>query len=119
MDRTSTYTEHAVVTQSPGRLIVMLYDGAIKFLNQAIAEIEAGKMGEKGKSIVKAMHIIQELDLALNREGGGEIAEGLEGLYDFMCRHLGEANVKRDPNRIREVIRILEDLNDGWRAIAK
>ena len=106
------------MTQTPGRLVVMLYEGAVKFLRQAIAELEAGKFIEKGKSIIRAVDIIQELNVTLNMDAGGEIAENLRRLYGFMTERLFQANIKKDPEMIREVIRLLEELNEGWKAVA-
>ena len=116
MDGISAYRDNAVTTQSGGRLIVLLYEGAIKFLNQAIAELEAGHWAEKGRYISKAAAIIDELDATLNLESG-EVALNLRRMYDFMRRHLLQANLKRDREMIRDVISLLEDLNDGWKAI--
>jgi len=112
------YQEHTVTTQSRGRLIVLLYDGAIKFLRQALAAIDRGDDGEKGKMIIRAMAIIDELAACLNLEDGGEIARNFQSLYDFMHRHLFEANLHRDKQKVQDVILLLEELNEAWRAIA-
>jgi flagellar protein FliS len=117
MDAISTYKEHAVSTQTRGRLIVLLYEGAIKFLRQAIASLEAGDYVEKGKFLNKAQAILVELDTCLDMEAGGEIAQNLHGLYGFMSQRLDEANMKRDPERIRQVITCLEELLEGWKAV--
>lgn len=117
MDGIQSYQENAVTTQSSENLIVMLVDGAIRFLNKAVEELEAKNFGEKGKCIVKALAIINELDVALDMEAGGEIAKNLRSLYDFMRGHLAQANIKKDPKMIREVIKILHDLNEGWKSI--
>ena len=111
-----TYQEHAVATQTRGRLVVLLYDGAIKF-EQAKGELAAGHFAEKGTFINKALAIINELDACLDMEKGGEIASNLRRLYQFMIRHLSEANTRRDPQRIQDVIDCLKDLNEGWKAI--
>jgi len=112
------YQENRVMTQTPGRVVVMLYDGAIKFLKQAIRELEAGKFIEKGKSINRAVDIIQELNITLNMEAGGEIAKNLRRLYAFMQERLFRANMRKDTDMIRQVIKLLEELNDGWKAVA-
>jgi len=114
----STYQEHTVTTQSKGRLVVLLYEGAIKFLRQAIEQIEARNWAEKGKYITKAMAIIEELNSALDTDRGGEVAENLRRLYDFMIGHLERANMNRDAEPLREVIALLEDLNGAWKAIS-
>ena len=118
MDEISAYKENTILTQSSGGLIVKLYEGAIKFLNQTIQEMEAGNIAAKGECIGKATEIINELNCGLDIEAGGETAQNLRDLYLFMVRHLVQANLKRDPEMIREVIKLLEDLNEGWKAIA-
>ncbi len=114
----SVYRENAIATQTGGKLIVLLYEGAVKFLRQAITELEAGNFMEKGQCINKAVDIINELDVCLDVEQGGEIAQNLRALYGFMRRHLVEANSNRDPRRIRDVIALLNDLCEGWKAVS-
>jgi len=114
----TAYQEAAVTTQSKGRLIVLLYDGAIKFMKLAIKELEAGNYEAKGRYIGKAQDIINELNAVLDTDAGGEIASNLRGLYLFMNNQLSEANIKRDPETIREVITLMEQLNQSWKAIA-
>jgi len=118
MNGIGTYQQTAVATQSRGRLIVMLYDGAIKFLKLADKELAAGNFAAKGQYINRAQDIINELNAVLDMEAGGEIAQNLRKLYVFMGRHLSRANVKRDPQMIQEVITLLEELNQSWKAIA-
>jgi flagellar protein FliS len=113
----SAYQDTTVSTQTRGRLIVLLYEGAIKFSKLAISEIEAGNWEAKGRYINRAIDIINELNAVLDMEAGGEIAQNLRRLYAFMVRHLGEANMKRDPQMIREVIAMLAELNEGWKAV--
>lgn len=96
----------------------MLYDGAIKFMRLAIKELEAKDYEAKGRYIDRAQDIINELNAVLDMESGGEIAANLRKLYVFMSKRLTEANVQRDPQMIREVISLMEELNRGWRAIS-
>lgn len=112
------YQENRVTTQTPGRVVTMLYEGAVKFLKQAVRELEAGQFIEKGKSISRAVDIIQELDVTLNMEAGGEIAQNLRRLYAFMQEHLFQANMRKDADMIRQTIKLLEELNEGWKAVA-
>ena len=112
------YQDTAVTTQSKGRLIVLLYDGAIKFMRLAIKELEAGNYEAKGRYINKTQNIINELDAVLDTSAGGEIAANLRKLYHFMNNRLSEANIKRDTQMIREVITLMEELNQSWKAIA-
>ncbi len=118
MSGIASYRENQIGTESRGRLVVMLYEGAIKFLNLALEELEAGNYDRKGEYINKAVDIIHELNVCLDLDAGGEIAQNLRGLYLFMIRHLTEANMQRDTQRIREVMSLLADLNEGWKAIS-
>lgn len=119
MNGLETYQNTAVTTQSKGRLIVMLYEGAIKFCKLAIPAMEAKDFETKGKYIAKAQDIIWELNSVLNMEAGGEIATNLRSLYLYMNRRLNEANVKLDVEICQEVISLLEELNRSWKAIAE
>jgi flagellar secretion chaperone FliS len=114
-----TYQENAVATQTRGRLVVLLYEGAIKYLRLATKELEAGDYAAKGEYINKAVAILNELNSCLDIDAGGEVAQNLRKLYHFMIRHLGEANVRRDPQRILDVIKCLDELNEGWKAITR
>jgi flagellar protein FliS len=114
----AAYQDSAVTTQSKGRLIVLLYEGAIKFMKLAIKELQANNYEAKGQYINKARDIINELDAVLDMNTGGEIAANLRKLYCFMNNRLSEANVQRDPKMIQEVIDLMEELNQSWKAIA-
>ncbi len=118
MNPTTAYQDTSVSTQSRGRLIVMLYDGAIKFLKLANKAIDEKNYEAKGKYINKTLDIINELNTVLNVEAGGEIAQNLRKLYVFMASHLHQASIKCDKQMINEVIALLEELNQGWKAIA-
>ncbi len=118
MNGVKAYQETAVTTQSRGRLIVMLYEGAIKFLKLAVKALEENDCESKGKYINKAQAIITELNAVLDVEAGGEIAKNLRSLYLLMGKRLNEANIKKDPKLICEVITLMEELNQGWKAIS-
>ena len=118
MNGVSTYQNTTVTTQSKGRLIVLLYDGAIKFMKLAIKELEAHNYEAKGQYISRAQDIINELNAVLDMDAGGEIATNLRQLYCFINKRLSEANTKRDPQLICEVITLMEELNQSWKAIA-
>ena len=118
MNGTAVYEETSVVTQNRARLVVMLYDGAIKYLRQALAALDAGDMIRKGQLVCRAQDIIFELNTVLDMESGGEIARNLRALYNFMWRRLSEASVGGDGRKIAEVVGLLEELNRGWRAVA-
>ena len=84
----------------------------------AVKELEAGNHEAKGRYISRAQDIINELNAVLDIDAGGEIAANLRKLYCFMSTRLSEANVKRDPRMVREVITLMEELNQSWKAIA-
>jgi len=117
MNGIGAYQQTAIGTQSKGRLIVMLYDGAIKFMKLAIREMEAGNYAAKGRYINRAQDVINELNAVLDMDSGGDISQNLRKLYLFTNRRLSEANAKRDPQMIQEVITLMEELNQSWRAI--
>ncbi len=117
MNGVAAYQDATVTTQNKGRLIVLLYDGAIKFMRLAIKELEANNYEAKGRYINKARDVINELNAVLDVDSGGEIAVNLRKLYLFMNNRLSEANMKRDAQMIREVITLMEELNQGWKAI--
>jgi flagellar protein FliS len=117
MNGISAYQDTSVSTQNNGRLIVMLYDGAIKFLRLAVDSIKTEDFEAKSKYINKAIDIINELNTVLDMEAGGDIASNLRQLYSFMTRHISQASINKDPQAIQEVITLLEELNQGWKAI--
>jgi flagellar protein FliS len=111
------YRQAGIGTQSRGRLIVLLYDGAIKFMKLAIKEMEAGDHAAKGQYIGRAQDIINELNAVLDMEAGGEIAQNLRRLYLFMNRRLWQAHTRNDPQMVRELITLMEELNQSWKTI--
>ncbi len=119
MNQLKAYQETAVSTANKGRLVVLLYEGAIKFLKLALKEIETGNHEARNRYMIRAQDIITELNSVLDTEAGGQIAENLRQLYDFMYRQLVQANIKQDTAKINDVIRLLEDLNESWKAIAE
>jgi len=110
--------ETGVLAASPHKLIVMLYDGALQALNNGLLNMKAGRIAEKGKSISHAITIIDGgLRASLDKSVGGEIAESLDSLYEYMSSRLLMANLKNDPAIIEEVQRLLIDLRDTWNTI--
>ena len=111
--------ETGVTAASPHKLIVMLFDGALVSVNSGIMHMKAGNIADKGKAISKAIMIIDSgLRAALDKEAGGEIAEGLDALYEYMTTRLLEANLKNQIDILEEVQRLLNDLRGAWNAIA-
>ena len=111
------YKESAVLTASPGQLVVMLYDGIRRFLYQATVAMRDGNVELCNNRLQRAEAIIDELNGTLDLSGG-EVADHLRALYNFSRRHLMQARVKRSPEMIEEVSRLLDTVGDAWREIA-
>ena len=116
---TQEYAENAISTQDQGKLVVMLYDGAIKYLQVAKRELEDGDYASKGIYSGKAQDIISELNNSLDMEAGGDLAQNLRALYNFMYGHLSTANIERDEEKISECIRLLKELHGAWEQAAR
>ena len=113
-----SYQKVATNTASPGQLVLMLYEGAIRFLNRALTGFECEEPVEFNttinNNILRAQDIIRELDCSLNLEQGGELAQQLRRLYDYFDRRLLEANLRKDPEGVSEVIERITTLRDAW-----
>jgi flagellar protein FliS len=110
--------ETGVTSASPHKLIVMLFDGAISSVTTAMMHMKAGNIPAKGAAISKAIMIIDSgLRAALDKKAGGEIAEGLDALYEYMGGRLLLANLKNQVDILEEVHRLLSDLRGAWNAI--
>jgi len=105
---------------SPHKLIVMLYDGALVAILKALANMKAGNIAEKGKAISHAIAIIDNgLRASLDRDAGGQIAQSLDSLYDYMSRQLLLGNLENKPEKLEEVQRLLADLRGAWNTIGE
>lgn len=114
----SHYKENQILTASQGQLIVMLYEGAIKFLKLSLENItDKKKFDVVNNNLIKAQDIITELMLSLNFEAG-DVANKLYSLYIYFNRRLIEANINKDPEPIKEVLKHLIELNESWVQIA-
>jgi flagellar protein FliS len=110
----SRYRQATVETASPGKLVVMLYDGALRFLREAVEHLEASRPKEGHFAIVRAENIVCELMSSLDFEQGGQIAKNLYAIYEFVYMHLVEGNIHKDTKRINEVIGLLSELREAW-----
>jgi len=112
------YKKTQIATANQGKLIVMLYDGAIKFLNIAVDNMNPRTYDIVNTNIIKAQDIITELLLSLNMRDGGEISQNLFNLYLYFKKTLLEANMKKDADLIRGVVKLLKELRDAWDKIS-
>ena len=115
----NAYKETRVKTAGRGRIIVMLYDEAIKQLDSAVELLEqqTKQLDRVNNAIVKAQDIIAELMVSLDFEQGGDIARNLFRLYLYFNDELMEANMKKEPDSIRSVRRLLAELREAWKQI--
>lgn len=114
-----TYRANAVLTASPGQLVLMLFDGALRSLALARAamgrpESDPRRIETINQQLLKAQAIIAELQGGLNFQAGGEVAPMLHRLYDYYNRRLQEANLRKQVAPVEEVERMLGELRSGW-----
>lgn len=114
MNPYQNYFENQVKTASPGQILIMLYDGAIRFLREARAAMESGDRIGRLEKTSRVVAILTELSNTLDFEKGGEIAENLDGLYWYMIRELTSANGREGTEALTVSEDILMDLRDGW-----
>jgi flagellar protein FliS len=112
------YLETAVETASPARLIVMLYDGAIRFINEAAYAMQQRDYETQNAKLQRAQKILAELISSLDFDKGGEIAENLFRLYTYMYNQLVEANINDSRDRLEHVVHLLSELREAWDTIA-
>lgn len=109
----------AVETSDPHRLVLMLFDGATAAVSLARIHMAAGEIPQKGAAISKAIDLISNGLLAsLDMEAGGELAERLAALYDYMTQRLLFANLKNSLATLDEVMELLTSLREAWAQIA-
>ena len=111
--------ETGVHAADPHKLIVMLFEGAIKAINNAAVHMEAGNIPEKGRSISHAISIVESgLRASLNKEVGGELAMNLDALYRYITKQLFTANLHNDAAKLQESKKLLNELREAWEQIA-
>lgn len=114
-----SYLQSEVVSRTPLELVVMLYDGALRFMAQARDAMVAKDVRRRQEAMTKVLAIVGELQATLDMEKGGEISKELDRLYSYARQRLLDASFKRDPAPIEEVIRLFTTLRDGWAQIAR
>ncbi len=108
------YKATAVQSASKEKLLLMMYEGAIKFNKLAIRAAEEKKVAERCVNIGRAFDIVLELNNTLDHKVGGEIAQRLEQLYMFITEQYTKANISGDPEPLKTSLKILENLYEGW-----
>jgi flagellar protein FliS len=112
------YRQIATQTATPGQLVLMLYDGALRFLEKSLtgfAQDDPAEFNQTiGNNLLRAQQIVHELNVSLNVEAGGEVAANLRRLYEYLDRRLLESNIKKQEGGIKEVIARITVLRDAW-----
>ena len=110
-------TESGVADADPHRLIQMLMEGALDKISVAKGFMQRGETAEKGRHISWAISLINGLSVSLDRDQGGEIAQNLSDLYEYMCNRLLEANINNNLAYLDEVADLMRQIKSGWNAV--
>lgn len=113
----NNYAREKIMNASPAQLTLMLYDGAIKFCNIAIAAIEKNDIEKAHNNIVKAENIIAEFRATLNFKY--PVAQDFENVYAYIARRLIQANIKKDKEILEEVLEHLREMRNTWEEVMK
>jgi flagellar protein FliS len=113
-----TYRQNSVQTASPSQLILMLFDGALRFINRALQGFEEAEVIPRNEAVhinlFKTQAIIDELQASLNMKEGGEFARTMSDLYDFMRAQLRQANLRKESAPVQVVMELLGDIRGAW-----
>jgi flagellar protein FliS len=115
----NSYKATEINTSDPGRLITMLYERAIRSLENARAFATQQKHEGRCKQLARVRDIVSELLVCLNFEEGGRLADSLASLYSYILRRIIDADVRNDPQAIEDCLSVLITLYDGWRQIVE
>ena len=107
------YQQNAVQSAEPGELVVMLYDGLVRFLKLAVKSLEENDKEAANTALIKSQDIVGYLNETLDRRF--EISSNLASLYNFMSRQLVSANIKKEIKLVEEVLGLAQELRDTWR----
>lgn len=111
---TQQYQQNQILSASPEQILVMLYDGAIRFTRQAKMGIETNNAAQKFEGVRRAMAIVSEFANTLDHNVGGEIAADLDALYAYMNKELTQANLNNDIEKLKVVEGLLVELRQTW-----
>lgn len=112
------YRDNTVLSATPEQLVVMLYDGARRFLRQAANAMRAREVEGAHNALRRAEQIVAHLDGVIDDQQGGEIARQLHQIYGFSLAHLNRARIDQDPEKLLAVSEMLGELRESWAEIA-
>ena len=113
----NTQIHSGIMDASPHKLTAMLLAGAVDRVNAARGAIEKGDVARRGEMLGKTISILAQLQADLDMSQGGEIAQNLEALYDYMIRCLVDANRENDAEKLDEIQVLLSEVKSGWDGI--
>lgn len=113
----NAYLRSKVMTATPAELTLMLYEGAIKFVNKAIMSIEKDDVMGAHNNLMKTQRIIEELRASLDHKY--PVAKEFDTVYEYILRRLVEANIKKDNDILEEVLEHLRTMRDTWKEVMK
>lgn len=116
-DKAAVYGRTQIQTMTPEKLVLMLYQGEIKFLILASEAIGKNDIEAAHENLIKAQNILTELRANLDFTAGGEIAENLDALYGFMVEELVKANAGKEPEKVTAVLALAADLEEAWKTM--
>ncbi|HHU64071.1 MAG TPA: flagellar export chaperone FliS [Clostridiales bacterium] len=111
------YKQNSIMNATPGQLIVMMYNGCMKFIKTAEKAIEQKDIEGANNAILRAQDIIDELMSALDRQY--DVSDNLYNLYEYINRRLVEANIKKDKAILQEAYNLVVQLRDAWAEVVK
>lgn len=113
----NVYKQNQILNASPKKLVVLLYDGCIKNMKLAELSIAENKLDQANTALIKAQDIIAELAGTLNKDQGGQIAQDLSDIYEYLMTKLIEANRTKDVAIIQKNREMMEELREAWAEI--
>lgn len=108
------YKTNSILSASREQILLMLYEGAIKFTKLALEASESNRIADRGKNILRGYDIVMELQLSLDHKIGGDLSKQLDQLYTYILEQYTKANMTGDPAALKSAIKVLENLYEGW-----
>ena len=108
------YKTNAILSASREQILLMLYEGAIRFTKQALEAAESNRIADRGRLILRAYDIVLELQVSLDHKIGGDLSRQLDQLYTYTLDQFTKANMTGDTAALKSAIKVLENLYDGW-----
>lgn len=109
------YKQTSITSASREQILLMLYEGAIKFTKLAIQAAEQKKVAERGQNLMRAYDIIMELQVSLDHKVGGDVAKQLDQLYTFVLDQYTKMNISGDIEAAKAALKVIENLYEGWK----